>query len=129
MIMFMKNKRFISFVMAASVIFSTWCVNAEELPASGEKQIIYSEDFSESLTGWESNPDFYVLNRQLVFKNKDKDRQGSVMMSSTTIENGEIEFDLEVKDGNYFALIFRAEDKNTHYALRFYYKGNKELEN
>ena len=123
----MGIKKILSWALTTAMLFSVLPVSAEDNTIDSEKQVLYSNDFSSGLSGWGENPDYYILNRQLIFKNKDKNRKTSIIMSGTNVENGEIEFDLNVKNGNYFALIFRGEDENTHYALRMYYKSNKVM--
>lgn len=128
----MKFKSVLSLSLCLMMLIPQTTMFAEEADVTADEEIkrvvSYSEDFRTDLSGWSDNDDFYVLNQELVFNNKNKNHKGSMMISSSyTVKNDEIEFDLTAEDGGYFTFLFRVQDENTHYALRFYHKNNKVL--
>lgn len=115
----MKIKRIIAALLCAAMLSPTAFAQQGE----SDIKIISSEDFSGGMQGWinSNKKDFYVLGGELRLNNKGSSDSESVVVSEgMSIDNGEFEFDLNIKEGRYFAAFFRYTDENTHYALRFY---------
>ena len=90
--------------------------------------ILSSEDFSAGMQDWTSNDknSIYVINGEMVINNiGSSNNEAFVFSDNMSINNGELEFDINVKKGQYFAAYFRYADEGTHYVLRFYPDKNK----
>ena len=95
-----------------------------------ERKVIASEDFSEGMENWEikEGTGYSIYNGKLIFNNKKQSEKSSSLISKElAVDNGEVEFDFSVQDGDYFGMIFRMQDDNTMYNLRFYYRSDKVM--
>lgn len=120
----MKIKKIISVLLCMTMLVpAAFAENAEHTAS-----VISSEDFSDGMQGWTSKDknSFYVLNGELKLNNKGtQSAESTVYSDGMNVDNAELEFDVTVKSGDYFAAYFRYKDENTHYVLRFYPTADK----
>lgn len=120
----MKIKKIISVLLCMTMLVpAAFAENAEHTAS-----VISSEDFSDGMQGWTSKDknSFYVLNGELKLNNKGtKSAESTVYSDGMNVDNAELEFDVTIKSGDYFAAYFRYKDENTHYVLRFYPSSDK----
>ncbi len=100
---------------------------APELPKA-EKTVLATEDFSSGMADWKvvSGSGYSIKNDALVFKNKRITQKTSLILSKNiSVENADIEFDVNFKNGVYFGVVFRADADQSMYVLRFYKQTGK----
>lgn len=126
----MKNKKILALLITFSAVLSS--VNpiiAEEVSDLQEKTIIETEGFSSGKKSWshENNDAFYISDEELKVKNIDEDSEAITISDKFMIDKGELEFDFDIKNGEYLSIFLKYVDNETHYALRLYPNGNRAL--
>ncbi len=123
---FLMNKRKLTAIVLALISLVSTCPTT--MASSTDKEIIAQETFSLGMSGWSNTDsnDFFVLNERLNLKSKNKNIS-SVVTDGISVENGELEFDMNVSETGYLSTLFRYVDKGTYYELRFYPKSGRVL--
>ena len=94
-----------------------------------KKNIIAEEKFEKGFDKWDKkdNSKFYIIGNKLMLNNYSDLYESSIMSKELSVDNGELEFDMNIKKGDYFGVVFRAKDEKSFYCLRFYADSNKVL--
>lgn len=112
------KKKITAIILAMTSVFSTY---TSTFASKTDKNIIATEEFASGMKEWNNitRKDFYVLNERLHVNTANK-ALASVVSDRIFVENGELEFDMNITEGEYFSTMFRYIDSSTYYELRFY---------
>ena len=102
---------------------------AENTELEAKPQIIASDDFSDGLSGWanEYGDDFFVLGQKLNVSADSGANMSVAAAGDISIDNGEITFKMNIKNGGYFAVMPRYIDDSTFYSFKFYPSKNQVI--
>jgi len=123
------KKRIISAILltvfSLTSLMSPMVVGAAETDAG--MQVIASDDFSDGMNGWSNvyGDDFFVLGGRLNAVAESEKRMSTAVASNISLDSCEVEFDMNIKSGGYFAVLPRYMDESTFYAFKFYPGSNK----
>lgn len=126
----MNSKKIISIFISLNMLLSQTVALADEtgkISSEAEKHIIAEEKFENGFDGWDKKDNFYVIGNKLILNNYSNLYESSIISKGLSVDNGELEFDMNIKKGDYFAVIFRAADDKSFYCMRFYAGSNKVL--
>jgi len=121
------KKRLFTLILLVSVLITSVMPAAFAVSTAGESgeaaiKVIASEDFSNGMSGWinEVSDDFYVLNEKLNVSAEEGRRMSIAAATAINLDNCEVEFDMNLGSGEYFAVMPRYVDETTLYCLKFY---------
>lgn len=123
------KKRVISLVIASFLALSQFPSFAESVNTADtateqvSRKVLFADDFSKGSDSWQvsSGRGFQVSDGKLTLNNtRDVGVVSEILNKSMSVDNDEITFDMNIKDGSYAGIMFRIQDDQTAYKLRFY---------
>ena len=123
------KKRVISLVIASFLALSQFPSFAESVNTADtateqvSRKVLFADDFSKGSDSWQvsSGRGFQVSDGKLTLNNtRDVGVVSEIVNKSMSVDNDEITFDMNIKDGSYAGIMFRIQDDQTAYKLRFY---------